>query len=586
MSLSGRVFRGCDSNWRRGFGPWYDVWHGYDVWHDVLCVPNVLPIAKRLLLVSWLLLLLASGQGQNFNANTYYQQGLRFESGGDFITARESYNNALRIQPNFFDAAFGKARVTAALGETEQAKAELNMLIRDYTIQTAAPYILLAQLHLADSEYSAAQFNLARARSVPQNNTQLEAERSYLEGELARLEGQYNRALELYAAAMRLNPSEANFYLADAQVRFALGFPREARATLENYITVSGNRSNADVFSLLGQASWAMSDLASAQRYFEAAVNARSRLLRDEEGLSRDYRHLATVYFAQGDFRRGQSALGSAGDLLSYLLGQFLPWVLMALVLLALHLVGESLVDNEGSLEIVEGPQPWTVEQVYGTLFTALPLAFIAMLAYSYFAYSNWLALLTPLQSANTRAVFLIVLLLLLIVLSVRKVRALGWKQPLQELLGDHPKTPVGIGVGIVLLAAVLAYRFWVSRNYPDVLWLQGYYLDMSRLTPFVVIATLLIPVAEVYFRAFVTAPMNQRYSRMVGLLIATALFSLVLASPIPLVVAIGASLGGLFYRDRDGLTPMIAQLVLHLGLILAVGFSSFARSLMMSMPF
>jgi len=523
-------------------------------------------------------------QAQNFNANTYYQQGLRFESGGDYITARESYNNALRIQPNFFDAAFGKARVAAALDETEQAKAELNTLIRDYTIQTAAPYILLAQLHLADSEYSAAQFNLARARGVPQNNTQLEAERNYLEGEIARFEGQYNRALQLYAAAVRLNPSDANFYLADAQVRFALGFAPEARATLENYITVSGNRSNADVFAMLGQSSWAMSDFDSAQRYFEAAVNARSP--RDREGLSRDYRHLATVYFAQGNFRNGQSALGSTGELLSYLLGQLLPWVLMTLVLLALHLVGESLVGNEGSLEIVEGPQAWTVEQVYGTLFTALPIALIAMFAYSYFAYSNWLAVFTPLQAANTRAVFFIVLLLLLSVLSVRKVRSLGWKQPLQELLGDHPQTPVGIGVGVALLAAVLAYRFFVSRNYPDVLWLQGYYLNMSRLTPFVVIAALLVPAAEAYFRAFVTAPMNQRYSRTVGMLIATVLFSLVLATPMPLLVLIGASLGGLFYRNRDGLTPMIAQLVLHVGLILAVGFSSFARSLLMSMPF
>jgi membrane protease YdiL (CAAX protease family) len=178
------------------------------------------------------------------------------------------------------------------------------------------------------------------------------------------------------------------------------------------------------------------------------------------------------------------------------------------------------------------------------------------------------------------------VLLLLLAILSIRKVRALGWKQPFQELLGDQPQTPVGIGVGIALLAAVLAYRFWVSRNYPEVLWLQGYYLDMSRLTPFVVIAALLIPVAEVYFRAFVIAPMNQRYSRMVGLFISTVLFALVLATPMPLLVVIGASLGGLFYRNRDGLTPMIAQLVLHLGLILAVGFSSFARSLLMSMPF
>ena len=529
--------------------------------------------------------LLHVAQAQNFNANTYYQQGLRFESGGDFVTARESYNNALRIQPNFFDAAFGKARSTAALGETERAKAELNTLIRDYTIQTAAPYILLAQLHLADSEYSAAQFNLARARGVPQNNTQLEAERNYLAGELARLEGQYNRALELYSAARRLNPSDVNFYLADAQVRFALGFPREARGTLENYITVSGNRSNADVFSLLGQASWAMSDLESAQRYFEAAVNARSRSLRDQAGLSRDYRHLATVYFAQGEFRRGQSALGSAGDLLSYLLGQLLPWVLMALVLLALHLVGESLVDNDSSLEIVDGPQVWTVEQAYATLFTALPIALVVMFVYSYFAYGHWLGIMTPLQSTNTRAVFFIVLLLLLSLLSIRKVRALGWKKPFQELLGDQAQTSLGVGVGLALVVVVFAYRFWVSRNYPDVLWLQGYYLDISRLTPFVVIAALLIPAAEVYFRAFVTAPMNQRYSRTVSLLIATVLSSLVFTTPIPLLLIIGASLGGLFYRNRDGLTPIIAQLVLHLGLILAVGFSSFARSLMMSMP-
>lgn len=551
------------------------------------CAPSPFFVraTARVWFVLALVVLLQFVQAQNFNANTYYQQGLRFESGGDFITARESYNNALRIQPNFFDAAFGKARVTAALGETEQAKAELNSLIRDYTIQTAAPYILLAQLHLADDEYSAARFNLTRARGVPQNNTQLEAERNYLAGELARLEGQYNRALELYAAAMRLNPSDANFYLADAQVRFALGFPREARSTLENYITVSGNRSNADVFSLLGQTSWAMSDLESAQRYFEAAVNARSRSLRDQEGLSRDYRHLATVYFAQGDFRRGQSALGSAGDLLSYLLGQLLPWVLMALVLLALHLVGESLVDNESSLEIVDGPQAWTVEQVYGTLFTALPIALIAMFVYSYFAYGHWLGIVTPLQSANTRAVFFIVLLLILSLLSVRKVRALGWKQPFQELLGDQAQTSLGIGVGLALLAVVLAYRFWVSRNYADVLWLQGYYLNMSRLTPFVVIAVLLIPAAEVYFRAFVTAPMNQRYSRAVGLAIATVLFALVFTTPIPLLLIIGASLGGLFYRNRDGLTPMIAQLVLHVGLILAIGFSSFARSLMMTMP-
>lgn len=540
------------------------------------------------LALTWLLLTLVTlAQAQSFNADTYLQQGLRFESGGDFTSARESFNNALEIRPNFFEAAFGKARVTASLGETQQAKADLNTLIRDYTVGTAEPYILLARLHIADGEYSAARFNLTRAQGVPQNNNQLDAERNFLEGRLAQFDGEFNRALQSYSAAIRLDPRVANYHLASAVIRFSLGFPDVARSTLENYITVSGNQGNADVFSLLGQSAWASSDFDAARIYFERAVNNRS--LRDREGLGQDYRRLALVYFTTGNFTAGQDALQRAvrrGDILSYFISQTLPWIALALALLALHLVGESQVNASSSLEIIEGPQPWTIGQAYSTLFTAVPIAFIVMIIYSYLAYSNPLAVVTPLQAANTRAVFLIVTFLLVTVLSVRKVRAKGWRQPLKELLGDQVQTGLGIAVGLGLLAAVIGYRFWVSRNYPDVAWLQGFYLDFSRRTPLVIVATLLIPVAEVYFRAFATTPLNQRYGNTIGLLIATAMFALVLATPAPLLVVIGASLGGLFTRNRDGRTPIVAQATLHVGLILAIGFSTFVRSLLINVPF
>ncbi|MEM7738062.1 MAG: tetratricopeptide repeat protein [Deinococcota bacterium] len=524
---------------------------------------------------------------QSFNADTYLQQGLRFESGGDYTSARESFNNALEIRPNFFEAAFGKARVTAAAGEPQQAKNDLNTLIRDYTIVTAEPYILLARLHMADNEYSAARFNLTRAQGVPQNNNQLDAERNFLEGRLAQFDGEFTRALQSYSSAIRLDPRVADYHLASADIRFALGAPEATRATLENYVTVSGNQGNAEVFSLLGRSAWATSDFDAARIYFERAVNNRS--LRDREGLGQDYRRLALVYFTTGNFAAGQDALQRAvrrGDLLSYLISQTLPWIALALALLAFHLVGESRVNASSSLEIIEGPQPWTISQVYSTLFTAVPIAFIVMLVYSYLAHGNPLAVITPLQAADTKAVFLITAFVLLTLLSMRKVRAKGWRRPLHELLGDKAQASLGVAVGLGLLAAILGYRFWVSRNYPDVVWLQGFYLDFSQLTPFVIVAALLVPVAEVYFRAFATTPLSQRYGDTIGLLIATSIFALVLATPAPLLVVIGVALGGIFMRNRDGRTPIIAQATLHVGLILALGFSTFVRSLMINVPF
>jgi tetratricopeptide (TPR) repeat protein len=541
----------------------------------------------RLVLVFVLASLTTSVYAQGFNADTYLQDGLRLESGGDFTSARQSFTNALEIRPNFFEAAFGRARVTAALGEVQQAKNDLNALVRNYNVVTAEPYILLARLHIADAEYSAARFNLTRARSVPQNNNQLDAERNFLEGRLAQFDGEFNRALQSYSSAIRLDPSVAAYHLASADVRFALGSAAAARSTLENYVNVSGNQGNPEVFSLLGRAAWATSDFESASDYFRQAVNNRSP--RDREGLGQDYRRLALVSVTTGDFAIGQDALQRAvrrGDLLSYLIARTLPWIALALALLAFHLVGESRVNTSSSLEIIEGPQPWTISQVYSTLFTALPIATVVMLIYSYLVHGNPLAVVTPLQGTNTKAVFLITTILLLTLLSVRKVRAKGWRKPLHELLGDKAQPSIGIAVGVGLLAATLGYRFLVSRNYPDVVWLQGFYLDFSRLTPLVILATLLLPVAEVYFRAFVTTPLSQRYGDTIGLLIATAIFALVLATPALLLGAIGAALGGIFMRNRDGRTPIIAQAALHVGLILAIGFSTFVRSLMINVPF
>ncbi len=537
------------------------------------------PFALLVLLVTTLGTTLGTTSvAQTFNADAYYQQCLRFETGGDLETAKQSCLNAIQINPDFTDARLALGRIDRELGNLSEAASRLESVVG--SVDSAEPYILLAEIAIAQERYVSAESYLRQAESRlnARFNSEFDARRRYLSGLLAEMRGDFDEALESYQAAIAADSLETAYRLADASLRFQLGEAGAVVRELESYQSFIGASGGADLLALLARARWAMGDYEGAANAFESSLAIRSA--REGDALQRDLRDRMLVYFGQGDFRSGGLALQAAierGNFLPLMLGAILPWLVLLLLLLALHLVGESMVDTTNTLEIVEGPRPWTVGQVYNTLFTSAFIVIIATLGYGFVRYQNFLALLTPIQSADVRAFFFTAISLLLAFLAYRQVQTNGWK-PVEVLFGSSSNVPIGIGVGIALLAGIVAYKVYV----PEAPWSQssGFYLGFAQLTPLFIAAVVAIPLAEVYFRAFVIPPLSRRYNPGVSVAISGVLYGLVLGVPLLLVVLIGAALGEVFRRYEDGITLLVAQLVVHLGLVLGITFNDWMRSL------
>ena len=373
-------------------------------------------------------------QSGRFNANTYYGQCLRFEAGGDLETARQSCLNALSVDPRLQDAALALARIDVALGNLEEAETRLSGLTTaPGTVSSAEPSVLLAEIALRGGRYSEAQGFLddAGARLAGRYNRALDGRRSFLAGELAEARGEVTAALEHYGAAIRADGLEAPYRLADAELRYKLGDLEGAAGELASFERLSGEK-NPEVYALLGHVKWAMSDLKGAAEALDTAIILRGTGAR--EATQEDLRDLALIYYAQGDVRNGNRALREADNPFG-LFNQNLLWFLLLGALLALHLVGESRIGAGSSLELREGPEPWTVGQVYLTLLTALLLAGAGTVLYGTLRFGNPLAFVTPIQMGEARALFFALLALVLAGLALWRARANGWR-PLETLMG------------------------------------------------------------------------------------------------------------------------------------------------------
>jgi tetratricopeptide (TPR) repeat protein len=523
-----------------------------------------------------LLLAHTPAMAQSFDENRYYQQCLRFEAGGDLETARQSCLNALQVKPDFVDARLALARIELALGETSSAEQQLNR-IRDAT-DTAEPLVLLAEVAVRGERYIEADALLqqARTRLSEKPNRDLNGQVSFIEGQLAQHRGRYSEALTAYQRAIDADSLDLEYRLAEARLRFRLGDAVNARDQLQSYVQLSGDDRNPEVRSLLGRVEWALGDRGAATDQLETALALRTS--RDTVAQARDLRTLAVIYYAEGDMQSGGLALREAmrrGNLQTFVFSNALLWLLLLLLLVAVHLVGESRIANTSTLEVVEGPQPWSVGQVYGVLVASLLMAALAALVFSLVVYDNVLAILTPLQQTDVRAVFLLVFTVLLVLLTWRRVAINGW-DPMDRLLGSGEQTVAGIGLGLLLLVATLAYLAYLPLGGL----LGPFYLDLSRLTPLVVAAVVLLPLCELFFRAFVIPPLMRRYDAAIAVMGSAGLYALVLVTPVLLLFAIGVSLAAVYRRRSNGITPLVAQLVFHVGLVLAVAFSPWARSL------
>ena len=514
-----------------------------------------------------------------FNAGTYYNQCLRFEAGGDLETARESCRNALQIDSEFHEAALALSRIEVALGSLSAAESRL-LALREQELG-AEPFVLLAEIAFAGQRFTDAEGYLRQAsdRLAEQYNRELDGRRQFLAGRIAERLGEAAEALSRYEAAIAADSLRANYRLHAATLRFRLGDLAGARSEIEEYWRFTGDNANADMRALLARTKWASGNLEGAARDFEAAIGARGS--RDTKGLANDLRDLVLVYYGQGDFHSGEIAFRSAlrrGDLLSHILSATLAWLLVLVGLLAVHLLGESRIESTSGLEFVDGPEPWTVGDVYLTLAASLGVAAFAALLYGNLMFGNYLAILTPVQGDDVRALFLAVLAVMTALLTLWRVKKNGW-QPVEALLGNSSGTPVAVLAGFGMLALVVGAFLYA----PDWPWLRGFYLDVTRLTPLIVIAIVVVPLSELFFRGFALPALSRRYTPALGVAMSAALFALVLGAPVLLLLIMGLALSEVYRRTQSGLTPLLAMLILHMGLVTGVVFSGWIRGLLLT---
>ena len=80
--------------------------------------------------------------------------------------------------------------------------------------------------------------------------------------------------------------------------------------------------------------------------------------------------------------------------------------------------------------------------------------------------------------------------------------------------------------------------------------------------------------------RAFAFPALEKRYDGVLALFITASLTGIIFFSPVLLLAVFGLGLTELFRRRRNGLTPLVAMVVFHLGLVMSVSFSPWIRSL------
>lgn len=528
------------------------------------------------LALALLLSILSHAAAQAFDENVYYQQCLRFEAGGDLETARRACQNALQVRPSFSEAELALARIELRLGDHASAESRLRR-VRN-VIPTAEPLVLLAEAVLAGGRPDEAEAFLSSARTIlqQQGNRELEGHLQLLAGSIHEFAGRYDDALTAYTAAIAADPLNVGYRLSDARLRLRLGDPAAAAAQLRSYVNLTGDDRDPEVRSLLGRAHWALGELDEAAGHLATAHQLRGS--RDVDAQADDLRALSLIYYAEGDLTAGNVALRESlrrDNLLSRLGGNALVWLATLLLLTAVHLVGESRIPSTSGLEVVDGPQAWSVGDVYGILLTSLLLGLAAAVAYGQFVHGNALALTTPVQATDAWALFFITLSVFLALLSWRRA-AMAGHDPMEALIGTSRQPLTGFGLGVVFLGGVIAYLHFDPFDGA----LGGFYLDLVQLTPYVVAAMILVPLAEVFFRGLAFPPLARRYDKRSAVVVSGALYALTFGTPVALLLVFGLLLAE-GYRRRPNVTePLIAQLTLHVGLLVAVTVSPWVRSL------
>jgi tetratricopeptide (TPR) repeat protein len=525
----------------------------------------------------WLLFTgaLAPARAQAFSFERYYLECLSFEAGGDLTTARQSCLNALEVDAQRAEAQLTLGRIEFALGELAAAETRLTRVRT--RLAGAEADVLLAEVTLASSRIDEAESYVAAARTklAQSPDRDLEARIAYVEGRVAEARHDPAGALAAYGRAIDADGLDVHYRLTDADLRWRLGDLSGAARQLRDYEAASDDRRNPSVLSLLGRVAWANGDADDAVGLIETALALRD--LRDSTGRAADLWVLAALYYGQGDLQGGGLALREAsrlGNLVAELDGNTMLWLLALVVLLTLHLIGESRQTGLAPAP-AEGTRPWSLGVAYGVLITGAIVGLAAAIAYGMAVHDNLAVLVTPHQQHEARAVYLIAFGLVTSLLAASRVRRAG-RKPAEALVGRSDGLAAGLVVGAVVFAATLGYLI-----YRPATGLAGpFFLDLASLTPLRVAALALIPLAEFYYRGFLRPAVESRYGRSLALPIVALAWALAYATPLVVLVPVGFALAEVDRRRPNGLTAATALWVAWLGLAAAVALSPYVRSL------
>ena len=367
----------------------------------------------------------------------------------------------------------------------------------------------------------------------------------------------YERVLTLEPKDIRVRRDAANLYLKHD--------PRKAVALL-----LAAPVKSAPLVADLGRAQWVAGSLSEAISTLEGITGKTQSFSSERETYQRALGALTYAYFGQGRFPEGQRVLGlmdNQGNLFALFISRSLPWLLGIVALLTLHLLGESRIEPLSTIEIEDGPRPWTVGTAYLWLLLAVLVGGAAALVTGNLLYGNYLAILTPFQSATVKDIYFVFFALTLVGLCFQTASTRGWNAR-EQLLGKAQREVAldGPAVGLAILAAALLYQFGMQfLNF------KGFYIDLTQWRITLPLVILILPLTEVFFRAFALYPMEKRYGQGIAYAILSVVYALALTSPIPLLIGIAVSL--LYFTNRAGgtLPAIVAQWVFHIGLLLAL---------------
>jgi membrane protease YdiL (CAAX protease family)/tetratricopeptide (TPR) repeat protein len=487
----------------------------------------------------------------------------------DPITAESYCSTAVQYAPENSDYLRLFARVLLALGKFEEADQRLSAARAGGGTNPELDTIE-AEIALAKNETTR---SIDAASRVANARVDVQVRALKAGGQALNRQSRFHESVDFFKRAVELAPADvpARRALADLHLRTD---PAMAVSLLEAAPGVQSLPLQAD----LGRAQWIAGDLNGAITNLEPLLLKPEAFARDRETYQKALGALAYAYFGQGRLTEGQRTLEQIegqNNWFAVFISKSLPWLLALVLLLMLHLIGESRIEPLSTIEIQDGPRPWTVGTAYVWLLVAVLAGGVAALVTGNVLYGNYLAIMTPFQSNTARDAFLIVMSLILLLLSAQSAKANGWRVR-SVLFGKASQESIaeGVALGLLLVGLTVLYQF--GTRY---LGLTQYFMDVTNLRVSMIAVILILPLSEVFFRAFALFPLEKRYGTIIAACITALIFSLTLSSPLVLLFINGIAL--VFMADRaKSVTPAVAAHLTYLvGVVLVATLIPMVRN-------